>query len=138
MSARVRIFVIEQDCGRLISLWLWLEQFAEVEVVGSCSQLHEMTQLQMQNTDILMIDLEKQDMQSIATLRGLKSLIQAPATLVLCKSESSAIEKAIASEADGIVKPNSPITELAESIIRTYNRRKIQTSAAKVPLTKAG
>src|SRR5208282_2249060 len=80
MSTPAKIFVIEQDCGRLISLLLWLEQFAEVEVTGSCSQLHEMTALQMQSADVVMIDLENQEVQSIAALRALKSLSPAPAT----------------------------------------------------------
>ena len=139
MNPRTKIFVVEQDCGKLINIMLYLEQFPEFEMVGSSGRACELNwQLQHANVDVILIDAEAHDADSLATLRAIRASAAAPAILVLCGGEPTASEKALLAEADGFMKRNSGIKDLAESIRRTCNRRKAVASASKVMLTKAG
>jgi DNA-binding NarL/FixJ family response regulator len=139
MNPRTKIFVVEQDCGKLINLMLFLEQFPEFDLVGSSAKACELNwQLQQSNVDIILIDSEAQDADSLATIRTIKAGSSSPAVLVLCGNEQTAAEKILLAEADAFIRRNSAIKDLAEMIRRTYNRRKTAVSAANVPLTKAG
>lgn len=139
MSPRTKIFVVEKDCGKLINIWLYLEQFSEFELVGSTGQACELNwQLQQANADVILIDAEAQDADSLATIRAIKSGPFAPAVLVLCGNEPTAAEKILLAEADGYMKRNSVIKDLAESIRRVQNKRKATVTVANLPLTKAG
>jgi DNA-binding NarL/FixJ family response regulator len=139
MSLRTKIFVVEQDCGRLINIMLFLEQFPEFDLVGSSAKACELNwQLQQSNADIILIDSEAQDADSLATIRTIKAGLSSPAVLVLCGNEQTAAERILLADADAFIRRNSAIKDLAEMIRRTYNRRKTAVSAANIPLTKAG
>jgi DNA-binding NarL/FixJ family response regulator len=139
MNPRTKIFVVEQDCGRLINIMLYLEQFAEFELVGSCGSACELNwQLQQANVDVVLVDSESLDAESIATIRAIKAGANAPSMLVLGGSDVSAAEKVLLAEADGLMKLTSGIKDLAESIRRVLNKRKAVATVAKLPRTKAG
>ena len=139
MNPRTKIFVVEQDCGKLINIMLYLEQFSEFELVGSSGRACELNwQLQQANVDVIFVDSEAQDPESLATIRTIKAAPSAPAILVLCAGEPSAAEKVLLAEADGQMRRSSGIKELAESIRRVLNKRKAVATVAKIPRTKAG
>ena len=139
MNPRTKIFVVEQDCGKLINLMLFLEQFSEFELVGSSGRACELNwQLQQASVDVILIDSEAQDAESLATIRTIKAAPNAPAILVLCAGEATAAEKVLLAEADGLMRRNSGIKDLAESIHRAHNKRKAVVTVAKIPRTKAG
>jgi DNA-binding NarL/FixJ family response regulator len=139
MNPRTKIFVVEQDCGKLINIMLFLEQFPEFDLVGSGAKACELNwQLQQSNVDVILIDSEAQDADSFATIRTIKASSSSPAVLVLCGNEQTAAEKILLAEADAFIRRNSAIKDLAELIRRTYNRRKTAVCAANVPLTRAG
>ncbi len=139
INPKTRIFVVEQDCGKLVNIMLYLEQFPEFDLVGSSAKACELNwQLQQSNVDIILIDAEAQDADSLATMRTIKAGINAPAVLVMCGSEQSASEKILLADADCFVRRNSAVKDMAEMIRRTFNRKKTAVSAANVPLTKAG
>ncbi|HEY9680737.1 MAG TPA: hypothetical protein V6C86_04075 [Oculatellaceae cyanobacterium] len=139
MNPRTKIFVVEQDCGRLINIMLYLEQFAEFELIGSCGRACELNwQLQQANVDVVLVDSESLDAESIATVRAIKSGANAPSMLVLGGNDSSAAEKVLLADADGLMKRTSGIKDLAESIRRVLNKRKVAATVVKLPRTKAG
>jgi DNA-binding NarL/FixJ family response regulator len=139
MNSRTKIFVVEQDCGKLINIMLFLEQFPEFDLVGSGAKACELNwQLQQSNADLILIDSEAQDADSLATIRTIKSSSGSPAVLVLCGNEQTPAEKILLAESDAFIRRNSAIKDLAEMIRRTHNRRKTAVCAANIPLTKAG
>ncbi len=139
MHPRTKIFVVEQDCGKLINIMLFLEQFPEFELVGSSARACELNwQLQQANVDVILIDSEAQDAEGLATIRNIRAAASAPAVLLLCAGEPTAAEKILQSEADGLMRRNSGIKDLAESIRRVHNKHKAVATVAKLPRTKAG
>lgn len=137
MSPRIRVLVIQNDCANLISLMLWLEQFAEFEIAGVGDDTQNLQEQMVQNEpDVLLIDAESLSPQRLKCLKKLRAFPNAPALVII--GESAYSEHLLSQESDLHLNQATSVHELCESLRKANNRRRQVFVTANMPLTKAG
>ncbi|HEY9714326.1 MAG TPA: hypothetical protein V6C72_12725 [Chroococcales cyanobacterium] len=146
MNARTKVFIVDRDCASLVSLMLWLDQFADLEVTGATADATSMAgalvgQVKRAQPDVVLVDLasaiEIADTTVFPTtlVKAIKSAAGEPGILIRGQHDQ---EIALAAETDGYFGPKSSIKELADAIRKIANKRRLALSAANMPMTKAG
>jgi DNA-binding NarL/FixJ family response regulator len=137
MSPRIRVLVIQNDCAKLISLMLWLEQFSEFEIAGVADDTHNLQEQLVQNEpDVLLIDAESMSPERLKCLKKLRAFPNAPALVII--GESSYSDHLFSQESDLHLNQATSVNELCDSLRKANNRRRQVFVTANMPLTKAG
>lgn len=137
MSPRIRVLVIQNDCARLISMMLWLEQFAEFEIAGIVDDSQRLQEQLVENEpDVLLIDAESLSPERVKCLKALHAFPNAPALIII--GESAQADLLMAQESDLHLTQATSVNELCESLRKANNRRRQVFVTANMPLTKAG
>lgn len=137
MNPRIRVLVIQNDCAKLISLMLWLEQFAEFEIAGVGDDTHNLQEQMVQNEpDVLLIDAESMSPERLKCLKKLRAFPNAPALVII--GESAYSEQLLSQESDLHLSQATSVNELCDSLRKANNRRRQVFVTANMPLTKAG
>jgi chemotaxis response regulator CheB len=137
MSPRIRVLVIQNDCAKLISLMLWLEQFAEFEIAGVGDDTHNLQEQMVQHEpDVLLIDADSLSPERLKCLKKLRAFPNAPALVIIGESVYS--ETFLSQESDLHLNLATSVNELCDSLRKANNRRRQVFVTANMPLTKAG
>lgn len=139
MNNRIKIFIVEYDCSSLITLMLWLDQFAEFDVLGTTIQSgHLKEQIEELKPDVVLLDIETPGPEDVAPLREVKSVSVPPAVLLLYHGDPDGLEGILEQESEGQLGPDRTLGDLFDAVVKAYSRRQVIRSAALVPATKAG
>lgn len=139
MNKRIKIFIVEYDCSNLITLMLWLDQFAEFDVLGTTIQSgHLREQIEDLKPDVVLLDIETPGPEDIAPLREVKSVEPEPAVLLLYHGDPAGLEGVLKNESEGQLGPERTLRDVHEAIVRAFSRRQVRLSAALVPALLAG
>lgn len=137
MGPRTRVLLIQNDCAKLISLMLWLEQFPEFEIAGAGDDTHNLQeQIVQHEPDVLLIDAESLTSERLQCLKKLRAFPNAPAVVII--GEHIPSEQLFAHESDLHLNQATSVTELCDSLRKANNRRRQVVVTANMPLTKAG
>ena len=137
MSPRTRVLLIQNDCARLISLMLWLEQFPEFEIAGAGDDTNNLQeQIVQHEPDVLLIDAESMSPERLKCLKKLRGFPNAPAVVII--GEHAHPEQLFAHESDLHLTQTTSVNELCDSLRKAHNRRRQTVVTANMPLTMAG
>ena len=138
MNQRIKIFIVEYDCVNLITMMLWLDQYAEFDVLGTTVDTGNLRgQIRELKPDVVLLDVETPGPEDIPQLRDIKSTEPKPAVVLLYQGDASELQGILSDESDGAVGRNSTLGELYETVMQAYNRRHVIRSAA-LPVARAG
>jgi DNA-binding NarL/FixJ family response regulator len=136
MNPRTKLLIAQPDGAKLVSLLLWLEQYTDLEVVGttcsgdklaSCTSFHQ--------PDVVLLDFSLLAQDQPAKIKSVASL---PAILVMHESDIAPMESALSKDLDGYINPKLALSELTENIRKAAQKRVVPMAAAYVPATMAG
>jgi len=139
MNQRIKIFIVEYDCVSLITLMLWLDQFPEFDVLGTTINTGNLKeQIAELEPDVVLLDIETPGPEDIPVLKEVKSVQPSPAVILLYHGDADGLEGVLESESEGQLGPERTLGDLQEAVLKAYNRRLIERSAALPPMAKAG
>lgn len=137
MNSRTKVLIAQPDGAKLVSLLLWLEQYSDLEVVGTtCSGEKLAASSAFHQPDVVLLDftLFAQDENSTAKI---KSASSTPSVLVMHESDIAPMGYALGKDLDGYINPKSALQELTENIRKAAQKR-VHMAPAYVPSTMAG
>ena len=139
MNSRIKIFIVEYDCVSLITLMLWLDQFPEFEVLGTTIDTGSLSQ-QMEDLkpDVVLLDIATPGPEDIPQLREIKSVVPAPAVLLLYHGDSAGLKGTLLEESEAQLGPDRTLGDLHGAILKAYKRGQLARAASRVLAAKAG
>jgi DNA-binding NarL/FixJ family response regulator len=139
MNPRTKLLIAQPDGAKLVSLLLWLEQYTDLEVVGTtCSgdKLAACTTFHQPEVVLLDFSLLAQDQPVIPS--KIKATTTHPSILVMHESEIAPMESALGKDLDGYINPKLVLSELTECIRKAAQKRVASVAPVYVPATMAG
>ncbi len=137
MNSRTKLLIAQPDGAKLVSLLLWLEQYSDMEVVGTtCSGAKLIDCAAFHQPDVVLLDFSLLAEESAATAK-LKSVASNPALLVMHESDIAPMGYALGKDLDGYINPKLALQELTENIRKAAQKR-VHMAPAYVPSTMAG
>ncbi len=139
MNPRTKLLIAQPDGAKLVSLLLWLEQYTDLEVVGTtcsgdklsyCTSFHQ--------PDVVLLDFSLMAQDQPATTARIKAVTSSPAILVMYESDIAPMESALSKDLDGYINPKLALSELSENIRKAAQKRVLPMAASYVPATMAG
>jgi DNA-binding NarL/FixJ family response regulator len=120
----IRIFLIDDSIGFILSAEKFLRTFEQVEVVGyEMSARKALTLLQKLQVDVVLLDLIMPEMDGLEFLHCLKGKPEAPKVVILTLFDDPTYRKAAeAALADGFVPKTEFGTQLMPLISRLVER----------------
>lgn len=138
MNSRTKVLIANKDGARLISLLLWLEQYADLEVTGTTSSDDELKQYVIEHKpDVVLLDLNVQ-INGNCPASFIKSKDSSPSVLLMHQSEIKPLEGPLTRDCDGQINPKNTLKDIVEIIRKAANKRMVQITATRIPSTKAG
>ena len=129
MNNTTKLFILENDCERLVSLMLWLDQYGELEVHGCTADGAEVFQQIIDFApDVILIDPATLQVAGVPNLKQIRSGKTAPAIVVMGDGSG---------EFDGQVNLKTGLKEIPETISRAVNRHRVAQAAVFMPMSKA-
>lgn len=137
MNPRTKVLIAQPDGAKLVSLLLWLEQFTDMEVVGTtcsgeklvaCSTFHQ--------PDVVLLDFSLFAQDESATAK-IKMANSSPSVLMMHESEIAPMGYALGKDLDGYINPKIALQEFTETIRKAAQKR-VHMAPAYVPSTMAG
>jgi len=139
MNQRIKIFIVEYDCVSLITLMLWLDQFADLDVLGTTVDTGSLrSQIDDLKPDVVLLDIATPGPEDVPQLRECKSVEPPPAVLLLYHGDPDGLEGPLKAESEGQLGPETSMSELYDSIVRAASLRRLMLSAALLPAMQAG
>lgn len=139
MNPRTKLLIAQPDGAKLVSLLLWLEQYTDLEVVGTtctgdklaaCATFHQ--------PEVVILDFSLLAQDQPATTGKIKATASHPAILVMHESEIAPMESALGKDLDGYINPKLVLSELTESVRKAAQKRIAPVAPVYVPATMAG
>ncbi len=139
MNPRTKLLIAQPDGAKLVSLLLWLEQYTDLEVVGTtCSGDKLAACTSFHQPDVVLLDFSLLAQDQPAATAKIKSVASLPAILVMHESDIAPMESALSKDLDGYINPKLALSELTESIRKAAQKSVVPMAAAYVPATMAG
>lgn len=139
MSERVRIFIVESDCVNLITLTLWLDQFADFDVLGTTADTTSIKkQVEELKPDVVIFDIATPGSEDVTELRQIKSVDDPPAVLLLYQGTADQLRGPLMAESEGWLGTESTLGDLHFAILSALKRRNAAQPAAFSRVAKAG
>lgn len=139
MNPRTKLLIAQPDGAKLVSLLLWLEQYSDMEVVGTtCSGDKLANCASFHQPDVVLLDFSLMAQDENNAAANIKSTSSTPAILVMHESDIAPMESALGKDLDGYINPKIALQELTESIRKAAQKRHAPVAAAYVPATMAG
>jgi len=138
MNSRTKLLIAQPDGAKLVSLLLWLEQYSDMEVVGTTSsgdKLVDCTNFHQPDVVLLDFSLMAQDEKNTSNMKAAGST---PAILVMHESDIAPMGYALGKDLDGYINPKFSLQELTDCIRKAAQKRLAPVAAAYVPATMAG
>ncbi|MCC6976895.1 MAG: hypothetical protein IT343_01135 [Candidatus Melainabacteria bacterium] len=139
MNPRTKLLIAQPDGAKLVSLLLWLEQYSDMEVVGTtCSGDKLVNCATFHQPDVVLLDFSLMAQDEKSTAADIKSVSSTPAILVMHESDIAPMEYALGKDLDGYINPKLSLQELTENVRKSAQKRLTPVAAAYVPATMAG
>lgn len=139
MNPRTKLLIAQPDGAKLVSLLLWLEQYTDLEVVGTtCSGDKLVDCTSFHQPDVVLLDFSLLAQEEKTATAKIKHAASAPAILVMHESDIAPMESALSKDLDGYINPKLALSELTETIRKAAQKRVVPMPAAYVPATMAG
>lgn len=139
MNPRTKLLIAQPDGAKLVSLLLWLEQYTDLEVVGTtCSGDKLAACTSFHQPDVVLLDFSLLAQDQPAATAKIKAVASSPAILVMHESDIAPMESALSKDLDGYINPKLVLSELTESIRKAAQKRVVPMAPAYVPATMAG
>ncbi len=139
MNPRTKLLIAQPDGAKLVSLLLWLEQYTDMEVVGTTCSGDKLTDCtSFHQPDVVLLDFCLLSQDPPAATAKIKSVASAPAILVMHESDIAPMESMLSKDLDGYINPKLALSELTEIIRKAAQKRVVPMSPAYVPATMAG
>ncbi|HNB24085.1 MAG TPA: hypothetical protein PKZ32_16825 [Candidatus Melainabacteria bacterium] len=139
MNLRTKLLIAQPDGAKLVSLLLWLEQYTDLEVVGTtCSGDKLAACTAYHQPDVVLVDFSQVAQDQQVSTAQLKASASHPAILVMHESDIAPMESALGGDLDGYINPKLALSELTESVRKAALKRALPATPAYVPATMAG
>ena len=137
MSETTRVFIAEQDEPALIMLSLYLDQFDDIEIVGSAVAKTELEeQIRRLRPDVVIYNLPSTTDNLPALISLLKSRPSAPALVCIREGNFLPLEGTFKQTPEVLLPSITTTDKLVETIRRTAAR--YRSAGTALPLSKAG
>lgn len=134
MNSRTKVLIANNDGAKLISLLLWLEQYTDLEVVGTTATEDEFNQsVNDHQPDVVLMDIGINP-----SSKAIRFTESQPAILLMHESDVAPLEGPLTREFDGQISPKQSLHEMADAIRKAANKRMLQKTASYIPAQKAG
>lgn len=138
MSDTTRIFIVEQDEPSLIMLNLWLDNFEDIEIVGTSLGGEDVLDRVLECRPDVVVFKWQTSTVAKDTLRQLKTMKQSPALVSIRDGNFLALEGMINSTPEILIPSTYSCNDMLESIRRAAVKRRQVRSANEISLPKAG
>lgn len=139
MNPRTKLLIAQPDGAKLVSLLLWLEQYTDLEVVGTtCSGDKLAVCTSYHQPDVVLVDFSLLAQDQPEATAKIKNTDSHPAILVMHESDIAPMESALGKDLDGYINPKLALSQLTESIRKAAQKRVISVAPVYVPATMAG
>ncbi|MGD9680577.1 MAG: hypothetical protein AB7W16_05270 [Candidatus Obscuribacterales bacterium] len=133
MSKPTRIFLVEQDEPSLVMLNLWLDNFDDIEIVGTALADEDVLgRIALSRPDVVVFKWQT------STVKQLKMTMDAPALVCIRDGNFLALEGMINGTPEILIPSTHTCDELIKSIKRAAAKRLAMHSKPEMPLSKAG
>ncbi len=139
MNQRIKVSIVGSNFINLITLTLWLDQFADFDVLGTTGS-SEVVNAQIEEfaPDIVLLDLAAPGPTAISRLREMKALRKPPAVLLMHQGTSEDLRGPLINESDGHIGTESPLGDLRDAILLALKRNAVIARYPFCPVAKAG
>lgn len=138
MSEPIRVFIIEQDAPALLMLTLWLQQFDDVEVVGTAlARSGTLNLIEDANPDVVIYNWPSTSRALPALVRQLRSSENSPALVCIRNGNFLPLECTQNTTPEAILPSTGSANDLLEAIQRSARKLRIADIAGH-DLPKAG
>ncbi len=140
MSDITRVFIVEQDEPALIMLNLYLDQFDDIEIVGSATARPELEQqIGRAKPDVVIYNLPSLSETLPSLISNLKSRSTCPALVCIREGNFLPLEGTFRQTPEALLPSFTTVTNLVETIRRSAAKYKVSAQvSAQLPLSKAG
>jgi DNA-binding NarL/FixJ family response regulator len=139
MISRTKLLIAQPDAAKLVSLILWMEQFTDIEVVGTTRSGDKLVHcVASHQPDVVLLDFSLSAGNAAAAVRRIKGVSSTPAILVMHESDIAPMESALGKDLDGYINPKISLTELTDSVRMAAQRRVEAGVNAYIPAALAG
>lgn len=140
MSDITKVFIVEQDEPALIMLHLYLEQFDDIELVGSATARPELEQqIGRAKPDVVIYNLPSASETLPSLISNLKSRSTCPALVCIREGNFLPLEGTFRQTPEALLPSFTTVNNLVETIRRSAAKYKsVADISAQLPLSKAG
>lgn len=139
MDEITRVFIAEQDEPALIFLHLFLDQYDDIEIVGSAVAKTELEdQIRRANPDVVVYNLPTSSASLPALISQLKSRQSCPALVCIREGNFLPLEGTFKQTPEALLPSYSSMDKLLETIRRSGAKYRNTTAVETPLLSKAG
>lgn len=139
MISRTKLLIAQPDAGKLVSLILWMEQFTDIEVIGTTRGGEKLVNcISHHQPDVVLLDFSLSTANAGAAASRIKGVSSTPAILVMHESDIAPMEFALGKDLDGYINPKMSLNELTDSVRLAAQRRVEAGANAYRPAALAG
>jgi DNA-binding NarL/FixJ family response regulator len=140
MNDLTRVFIVEQDEPALIMLHLYLDQFDDIEIVGSAIARTELEQqISRVKPDVVIYNLPTASETLPSLISNLKSRSSCPALVCIREGNFLPLEGTFKQTPEALLPSFTTVSNLLDAIRRSAAKYKGTVNApAQLPLPKAG
>jgi DNA-binding NarL/FixJ family response regulator len=138
MNDITRVFIVEHDEPALIMLHLYLDQFDDIEIVGSAEARPELEeQIRRAKTDVVIYNLPSASDTLPGLISQLKSRSTCPALVCIREGNFLPLEGTFKQTPEALLPSFTTVDNLLDTIRRSAAKYK-GAVPAQLPLSKAG
>lgn len=136
----MKVFIAEQDEPSLVMLTLYLDQFDDIEIVGSAVAKRELEEhIAKVRPDVIIYNLPSSTEDLPALIRQLKSREHSPALVCIRDGNFLPLESTFKNTPEALLPSMTTVDKLLETLRRSAAKYRSQSAATPIlPLSKAG
>jgi len=139
MNDNTRVFIVEQDEPALIMLHLFLDQFDDIEIVGSaCARTELEEQIKRSKADVVIYNLPSASETLPSLISQLKSRSSCPALVCIREGNFLPLEGTFKQSPEVLLPSYTTMQNLVETLRRSAAKYRGTEVASQLPLSKAG